>query len=393
MKKIMINYFMAAMLFSMAFAGCDEQPITNGENPVITLNKEKLNINVSHQDTIIATVTPHSDTAVVWSSSDESIATVFYGIVTAKFPGTCDIIATCGSVSATCAVHVYPTGVDPNDSIVDDLDGYTLFWSDEFNNGALNSSIWNMEINGNGGGNNELEYYTNRPQNVSVGTDPETGEGCMILTAIKENYSGKTCTSGRVNTRDKFSFEHGLIEARIKIPYTADGLWPAFWMMGADYGQVGWPRCGEIDIMEMGSSTGIHNGTQDRYFGGWMHWGIVTNGNHPNSGRAITNSYSVQGSYHTFRMYWDESQVKMYLDKDIYPSVQPYMTMNIPASDDDAAPGKYFHKPFFIIFNLAVGGNYTGISDINNITALNADNNYTSSFYIDYVRVYQKNDN
>jgi len=282
-------------------------------------------------------------------------------------------------------------GEEADTGSIPKIEGYTLLWSDEFNGTDLNTKVWNIEVNGNGGGNNELQYYTDRKSNVSMGTDPESGEKCLILTAIKESYSGRSCTSGRVNTKNKMAFKHGLVEARMKIPRTTNGLWPAFWMMGNDYDRVGWPACGEIDIMEMGSAEGIKNNTQERYFSGWMHWGPSYNGGaYPNYGQYRTNSYAIQGSYHTFRLYWDENQIRMYLDQNLYPTVEPYCTMDIPASDADAAPGKYFHKPFFILFNLAVGGNFTGTGNINDITALNAENGYKANFYIDYVRVYQK---
>ena len=391
MKKVIINLFAVILLSIMT--GCE--PTGNIVEGVITLNKTVSNINVLKNDTLVATVTPTSDVPLIWVSDDEKIATVFKGIITAQYPGTCNIIVTCGNLSATCVVKVFPSGVDPNDTTtIDDIDEYSLVWSDEFNGAELNRNVWNIEVNGNGGGNNELQYYTARPENVSIGIDPETGESCLILTAKKENYMGKACTSGRVNTKNNLTFKYGLIEARIKIPYTANGLWPAFWMMGNDFDQVGWPKCGEIDIMEMGNANGIRNGTQDRYFNGAAHWGQSWQ-NHPNYARAITNSYSIQGTFHTFRLYWTPESLTMYLDKDIFPSVQPYYVMEIAASDNTNAPGYYFHKSNFILFNLAIGGhfpfpNLSSDNNINNVTALNAGNNYTASYYIDYVRVYQK---
>ncbi len=280
----------------------------------------------------------------------------------------------------------------PNSEIgTGEKDGYKLVWADYFNTGKLNQDAWTIEVNGDGGGNNELQYYCEK--GVSVGTDPKSGSGCLILTATKENYNGKTCTSGRITGQGKVYFTHGKIEASIKIPKTANGLWPAFWMMGNDIHEVGWPRCGEIDIMEMGNSTGIRNGTQERYFNGACHWGFykdVGGGNwaYPMYANAVTNSYSMQDDeFHLFTCYWDNEKIAMYLDQDKYPDVQPYYEMGVTDRGGDWSTGDYFHKPFYILFNLAVGGNFTGIWDINKITPLASG---PKSLYVDFVKVYQK---
>lgn len=271
-----------------------------------------------------------------------------------------------------------------------ETDGYKLVWQDLFDGTSLNLDRWNIEVNGDGGGNNELQYYTARPENVSVGDDGE-GNGCLILTAKKEVYNGKQCTSGRITTKNKIAFKHGKIEAAIKLPQTANGLWPAFWMMGNDFDQVGWPRCGETDIMEFGNATGIANGTQDRYFNGACHWGTAWN-DHRQHANAITNSYSLQdGEFHIYTCIWDQDKVAMYVDLDRNPNASPYYIMTIPeTTTDQTHPGYYFHKENFILFNLAVGGNFPGIWDINSITALNEGNNYQQSMYVNYVKIYQK---
>ena len=273
---------------------------------------------------------------------------------------------------------------EPTDPVVDE-EGYTMVWNADFTGTTLNSQAWNIEVNGDGGGNNELQYYCEK--GVSMGVESSTGKHCLILTATKENYQGKSCTSGRVNTLGKVYFQYGKIEARIYFPNTANGLWPAFWMMGNDISSVGWPACGETDIVELGHSNGF-NGTQDRYFNGASHWGPSWDA-HYQYANSITNSYSVEDGFHLWTCIWDEEKVEMYVDRDKYPNATPYYRMTIPHSSADTDPGKYFHKPNFIILNLAVGGNFPGIWEINAITALQ---NGPRSMYIDYVRVYQRGD-
>ncbi|MCL2328624.1 MAG: family 16 glycosylhydrolase [Bacteroidetes bacterium] len=276
---------------------------------------------------------------------------------------------------------------------------YTLVWQDDFCGPSLDASVWNIEVRYDGGGNNELQYYTDRTDNVSIGIEPVSGKSCLILTAKKETYgtggNQRTATSGRVNTLNKMYVQYGKIEARIKLPKTANGLWPAFWMLGSNINDsgFGWPTCGEIDILEMGNAAGISAGTQERYFNGALHWGYYTSGNYPNYGNHVTNAYSLQDDFHLYTLEWDANSIKMYLDKDKYPSVAPYYQMNITGTNDDRggqyAGYNYFRHPFFIVFNLAVGGNFPGIFNINNVTALNAGD---AKMYIDYVKVYQKND-
>lgn len=264
-------------------------------------------------------------------------------------------------------------------------DDYKLVWEDNFDGTELNETEhWNIEVNGNGGGNNELQYY--RRENVSVGVEPVSGESCLILTARKEVYNGKTATSGRVNTLGKVYAKYGRIEARIKFPYTANGLWPAFWTMGNDYASVGWPKCGEIDIIELGQAEGIARGTQDRHLVAATHWGPSWK-DHPNYGKSTTHTESVQGDFHLFTLIWDADAVSMYVDLDKNPDAEPYYVMNIYDDSNEYAPGQYFHKPNFIIFNLAVGGNFPNIHDIDNVTALDSGD---AKMYVDWVRIYQK---
>jgi beta-glucanase (GH16 family) len=296
---------------------------------------------------------------------------------------------------AACEPEVAPEPLpepEPTDIGSGEVNGYKMVWEDTFNDSILDeTNRWTVEVNGNGGGNSELQYY--RRENIREGVEPVSKNGCLIITARKESFSGKTCTSGRLTTSGKMSFKHGKVEARIKLPKTANGLWPAFWMLGADFPTVGWPKSGEIDILEMGNINGINRGTQEKYFSSWFHWGESWNGgSYPNWGKDFTNPTSIQDDFHLFTLIWDDNVLKTYLDLDKNPSATPICEMAINGSKVPGNAAYYFHKQFFVIFNLAIGGNFTQIWDINKITALNAANNYTANMYIDFVRVYQKSE-
>ena len=253
-------------------------------------------------------------------------------------------------------------------------DGYELIWSDEFDGESLDMDNWTPEIGGHGWGNNELQFYTGRKENVQV------RDGSLIMRAVKEDYEGSPVTSARLVTLGKFEFKYGYVVASIKLPKTAEGLWPAFWMMGNDIRKIGWPNCGEIDILEMGHSNGINNGTSEQFLNGACHWGVP---HHQYYAHEITNPYSVQdGEFHTFTCIWDEEYVRNYIDLEKNPSVEPYFEMKIEDFGDNE-----FRKDNFILLNLAVGGNFPGIWDINQITALNDG---PAEMEIDYVRVFQK---
>ncbi|MBQ3633078.1 MAG: glycoside hydrolase family 16 protein [Paludibacteraceae bacterium] len=263
---------------------------------------------------------------------------------------------------------------------------YSLVWNEDFTDGALDTKVWNIEVNGDGGGNNELQYYCEK--GVTLGVEPTTGKQCLILTATKEDYKGKKCTSGRVNTKNKMTYTYGRIDARIKFPNTANGLWPAFWQMGNNFDQVGWPRCGETDIIELGNSNGF-NGTQDRYFNGAMHVGSAWNSVWSDA-QAVTWQYSVEDTFHIVTMVWTPTSIDMYMDKDAHPEYGAYFHADLePNENADYNRQLVFGKPNFVIANLAVGGNFPQIWDINKITALA---NGPRSVYIDWIRIYQRGD-
>lgn len=265
---------------------------------------------------------------------------------------------------------------------------YKLMWEDNFNKNKLDASKWITTLSDKGGGNKELQYYL--PKNISIEKEPNSGESCLVITAKKESYKGRTSTSGHLTTDGKMNFTYGKVEARIKMPKTADGLWPAFWMLGSDHKIVDWPKCGEIDIAEMGKETGILTNTQDRYFNGACHWGESWNGgSYPNKGISTTNDYSLQDGFHTYTLFWTPDSITMYLDLDKFPNAKPYFDMPINDEGNENQTSKYFRKSFYLIFNLAVGGTFSDIYDINEVTALN---NGDVKMFVDYVKVFQKGD-
>jgi beta-glucanase (GH16 family) len=231
--------------------------------------------------------------------------------------------------------------------------GYKLIWSDEFDSTSLDPSIWSFETGNNGGwGNNELEYYTNRTQNCNV------QNGMLNFTAVKESYSGYNYTSARILTQNKFSVKFGKIEARIKLPY-GQGIWPAFWMLGDDINQVSWPGCGEIDIMELIGGQG-----RDNTVYGSAHWGSDYSKSYSLSSGIFFNDF------HIFDITWDQKSIVWHVDG------ITYNTLDITPSALSA-----FQKSFFIIFNLAVGGNWPGNPDNTSV--------FPQTMQVDYVRVYQ----
>lgn len=233
---------------------------------------------------------------------------------------------------------------------------WKLVWSDEFDGTALNRSNWTPEIGtGSGGwGNNELQYYTDRSQNLQV-----TG-GNLVITARKESYGGMNYTSARIKTQNLKSFTSGKIEARIKLP-SGQGLWPAFWMLGSNISTVGWPYSGETDIMERVNNNPFVNGT--------VHWDA---GGHAEYGRVSGNLDFSQ--YHVYSVEWDSKYIRWFVDG------QQFNEFYI---ENGTGNTEEFQRPFFLLLNLAVGGNWPG--------APNDSTPFPAQMLVDYVRVYQDN--
>ncbi len=348
-------------------------------------NKPNLKVSDSNAKDLepITTMVANQWQDVVWDISayeTSGIEFVFFMVDRTNISGDAWMLIdeVCLSNDATPRTTVVEGKPEP---VVNPAGDYQLVWSDEFNGTTLDPDIWNIEVNGDGGGNHELQYYCEKA--VSVGKEPKSGNQCLVLTATKEEYDGGHCTSGRVNTLGKVYFTHGKVDASICFPNTANGLWPAFWMMGNDFSQVGWPQCGETDIIEMGHVNGINRSVQGQYFNGASHYGAAWDVCEHKS-QDHTAPYSLQdGEFHLITCIWTDEKVSMYYDLDKNPSRAPYYSLSLKGN----SAADYFHKPNFIIFNLAVGGDFPGIWDINGITALSAG---SRSMYIDYIRIYQQ---
>ncbi|MFI7431210.1 RICIN domain-containing protein [Micromonospora sp. NPDC049836] len=240
-------------------------------------------------------------------------------------------------------------------------------WSDDFNGAAgaaPDASKWRYDIGGGGWGNNELEYYTNSTRNAAL-----DGNGNLVITARKENPNGYNCwygscqyTSARLLTNGTFAQAYGRFEARIKIP-RGQGLWPAFWMLGSDIATNPWPNSGEIDIME-------NVGNQPSTVYGTLHGPGYSGGNGLGGSTSLPNGQALADAFHTYTVDWAPDSITWYLDGVAYSRKTPA----------DAGSNRWvFDHPFFMIMNVAVGGNWPGSPD--------GSTTFPQTMTIDYVRV------
>lgn len=425
MKKIF--YLLSLCIAVLCLCVSCEKP----EEPAnVTLNLSPVTLTLKVGD--ISTIeTSGTATNIVWTSSDEDVASVYHGVVTAKAIGYTEVTATSGNASATCIVYV--TGTDgstlrisppqvtlrPNDTYqfkygntynleltwsssdesVATIDqnglltahaagntvvtlatplesvkanvavehswgAYTMVWSDEFNGSSLDESVWNYNTGGNGWGNNEKQYYTNRPENIRV------QNGMLEIEARKETYQNNEYTSARIHSKGKKEFKYGKIEARIKFP-GGKGTWPAFWMLGST---GNWPNCGEIDIIE-------HIGSQPTRASFALHTAAKNGTKGNNWSNVHFFDYSLADDFHTYGVEWAQEEkdgkdvIRFFVD-----DVQYAEAWEGIIDDNDTWP---FNKPEYIIFNLAIGGNMGGTID-------DAIFNQQRIMYVDWVRVWQR---
>ena len=237
--------------------------------------------------------------------------------------------------------------------------GKTLVWSDEFNAETLNTNNWSYDVGDGcpncGWGNNELQYYTS-------GENLTFSEGKMIIEGRKEQTQGKNYTSTRLLSLGKKEFKFGRVDIRAKLP-KGQGIWPAFWMLGANFKSVGWPACGEIDIMEF-------KGHEETRVHSTIHYKFGNNAR--NTTASLLNDKPLPDEYHVYSMDWQQDKIRMFVDDKLIAEYNPQSIVG---------PGHPFNESFFFIINLALGGNFSG--NPNETTYL------PQWLFVDYIRVFQ----
>ena len=243
---------------------------------------------------------------------------------------------------------------------------WNLVFTEDFN--EFNNLVWTKETHEAGWVNNELQEYTE--DGVSIDMD---GDKTVLVLTAKRN--GDKFYSGRINSKGKKSFQYGKVEASIKLPKTANGLWPAFWMMGDNDEE--WPACGEIDIMEMGEKAGIANNTTETYINTAIHYGPDVEG-HKQIFQTMNVENSLQdGKYHIYSLEWNENELIVKVDDILIKKFY------IGAGSEQF---EYFNDKFYFIFNLAVGGDFPGITEPAQITALK--DGESAQMFVDWVKIY-----
>ncbi|MEO1258598.1 MAG: glycoside hydrolase family 16 protein [Bacteroidota bacterium] len=243
-----------------------------------------------------------------------------------------------------------------------------LTFEDNFDtDGSINETFWNYELGDGtnnglpaGWGNNELQYYTDRPENIKV------EDGMLHITARQESFQGAAYTSARITTKGKVEQRYGRFEARIQLPW-GQGLWPAFWMLGSNIDEVGWPQCGEIDIME-------YRGQDPSTLIGTVH------GPGYSAGESVSKEYILPNDrfdtgFHIFGIEWGPEYINFYVDDVLYNQLTP----------EDVEGEWVFDQPFYILLNVAVGGGFVG--------SVGADTVFPQTMLVDYVRVYEGSSN
>jgi len=253
-----------------------------------------------------------------------------------------------GLAVAACSALAPPAAGPP---------GWRLVWHDDFDGPVLDATKWVRETGGDGWGNGELEFYTDRVENAHI------DGGYLVIEARRESLATRGYTSARLKTQGLGAWQHGRVEARIQIP-RGQGLWPAFWMLGDNIPSVGWPACGEIDIMEnIGKEPGRVHGT--------------VHGPGYSGAQGVSSAYDLRAgafadTFHVYAIEWEPAAIRWYVDDVLYKTVTP-----------KDLPGRWvYDHPFFIILNVAVGGYWPGSPDATTV--------FPQTMRVDYVRVYEK---
>lgn len=277
-----------------------------------------------------------------------------------------------GNVDAPASVTIADADTEDSEgteTVALDLPDYdadadwTLVWSDEFDAEAgdpINADYWTCEVGGHGWGNNQLEHNTDRTENVA-----HDGDGHLVITAREEQFRGNDYTSGRCNTMDKVEFTYGRVEARIRLPQ-GQGMWPAFWMLGADFPEIGWPESGEIDIME-------YVGKEPRSVHGTVHGPEY----HGSGGLGLRYIFDepVADDFQVFGIEWEPEIIRWTVNGEVFHTLTP----------ETLYGGTWvFDHDFFMLINVAVGGNWPGDPDDTTV--------FPQEMLVDWVRVYQRTD-
>lgn len=241
-------------------------------------------------------------------------------------------------------------------------EGWQVVWNDEFSVSDIDTSKWTHEVNGDGGGNNELQYYVSSKANSYI------IDGFLTIKAIQQNYKGKFYTSARLNSKFKGDWKYGRFDVRAKLPVQR-GVWPAIWMLPTDWVYGGWPQSGEIDIMEI-----IGQDANKLY--GTLHYGPPWPNNKNTGTQYLLPEGDFSDAFHVFSVEWEENIIRWYIDDQLYAT----------KTNEDLSPHPWpFDQRFHMILNLAIGGNWPGPPD--------EETKFPKYMFIDYVRAYQKPQN
>lgn len=361
------------MLLSVYFTSCGGD---SSDEPVSVIPTDlEVSINVSESGNGIVSVTASAVNArtyeFIFKDRAEPIQnttgtanyvydeTGTYRLEVRAYANGTEYISEVNEISVTVEIDI---ANPPSSGATSPLDrsGYNLVWQDEFDSTALDLNNWTHETgNGNNGwGNSELQFY--RSQNTTV------SDGVLTIEAREERFGGFDYTSSRIITQNKQGFQYGRIDIRAALPF-GQGIWPALWMLGDNFSQVGWPRCGEIDIMEL-------LGQKPNEVFGTLHWANAAGDRACTCGDPGAYYSLPEGNFsdkwHVFSLEWTETSIKWFVDNQLYYSV-----------DISAAEKDEFRNSFFFIFNIAVGGNLPG--------SPNPQTLFPQRMFIDYVRVFQ----
>jgi beta-glucanase (GH16 family) len=309
------------------------------------------NVSVDGSGTVVFTATATNAVSYAFEFGNGQVRTVASGVTTYQYTttGNNTYTVTVTATGSSGAAITKSAQITVNVK----APGSELLWADEFNlDGAPDPTKWKYDIGtGSGGwGNQELQYYTNRPENSIV------SNGSLKITAKRENFMGMGFTSARLLTQDKFAFKYGKIEVKAKLP-AGVGTWPAVWMLGNNIKTVGWPACGEIDIVE-------HRGSELNKIFGTLHYPGRSGGNANGSTRLISNATT---EFHIYTVEWYADAIRFYVDNQLFHSVAN-------------SPSLPFNHDFFLLANLAMGGTFGGAVDPNFNSA---------TMEIDYIRIYK----